>query len=371
MHLIERYALSTGLEIDNPFISELFFPTSCKEYVCFHASSKDNLRDYDYWNEVKNMLNPTFQKLNLKTIQIGLQKDPDLKCDIDLRGQTDMRQMSYIVKNCELFVGVDSFPAHIAGHFNRKIVSIYSNSFAACVRPYWGDRSNQKIIETERPNGEKPSFSFNENPKTINRIKPEKIANNALTLLGQDPVSIKTLSMGLMCKQPSVEVIPSVTTSVISENIIVRMDKSHNEKVLSEILQRNTVEVITCKPISEPLLSCGKIKKITYKSGNIKNDFISKMKNNGIEFAVICTNPERTSEFRSKNFDTLIHDCPDKHIIEQNKKRFKGDLQTVVIDSAKKIVCGSNTYNSHYEYGGRKNKSDFFLEFDWLFIYTK
>ena len=60
MHLIERYSLSTGLEIDNPTISEQFFPTVCEKYVCFHASSKDNLRDYDYWEKVKSLLEPLF-----------------------------------------------------------------------------------------------------------------------------------------------------------------------------------------------------------------------------------------------------------------------------------------------------------------------
>ena len=201
MHLIERYSLSTGLKIDNPTISEQFFPIVCEKYVCFHASSKDNLRDYDYWHEVKSLLAPHFAKLNLKTLQIGLEKDPSLNCDIDLRGKTNLRQMTYVVKKSDLFIGVDSFPAHLAGFFNRKMVSIYSNSFAACVRPYWGNQKNQKIIETERPNGEKPSFSFNENPKTVNRVKPEQIANSALELLGLEKLKYKTFFMGELCNR--------------------------------------------------------------------------------------------------------------------------------------------------------------------------
>ena len=166
MHLIERYSLSTGLQIDNPTISEQFFPIVDDNYICFHASSKDNLRDYDYWDEVKVLLRPFFEKLGFKTLQIGLEKDPPLHCDIDLRGKTSLRQMAYVVKKSDLFIGVDSFPAHLAGFFNKKMVSIYSNSFAACVRPYWGNRKNQKIIETERANCQRRIKAFGDRRKT-------------------------------------------------------------------------------------------------------------------------------------------------------------------------------------------------------------
>ena len=370
MHLIERYALSTGLEIDNPTISEQFFPTSCQEYVCFHASSKDNLRDYDYWTEVKKLLDPYFNKLNIKTLQIGLEKDPSLSCDIDLRGKTNMRQMSYIVKNCNLFIGVDSFPAHLAGFFNRKMVSIYSNSFAACVRPYWGEQSNQKIIETERPNGEKPSFSFNENPKTVNRIKPEKIANSALELLGLDPVKHKTIFMGEMCRQQQVEVIPKENTDIVSDHMTVRMDMSHNEDVLRNIIQRNNVEVILKEPISEDILATKKIKKILYKSDNFDSEFISKAKKYGVSLGLICTEKENIPKLRADFFDLFVHECNEDKIIEQNKDRFDCNLNGLKIKSGKKVVCGDKTYETIYEFNGEENKDEILLDLDWLFIYS-
>ena len=186
MHLIERYALSTGLKIDLPSITDLFYPIVADKYVVFHTSSKDNLRDYDYWEEVKEMLQPLFNKYNLKTVQIGLEKDPAINCNIDVRGKTSINQMANVVRNCSYFIGVDSFPAHLAGFYDRKMLAIYSNSYSASVRPYWGSRDNQKIVETHRPNGEKPSFSFNEKPKTINRLKPDEIASDFSELIEKD-----------------------------------------------------------------------------------------------------------------------------------------------------------------------------------------
>tara|TARA_R110002020_G_scaffold92416_7_gene223773 strand:- start:302 stop:1432 length:1131 start_codon:yes stop_codon:yes gene_type:complete len=372
MHLIERYALSTGLEIDNPTISEQFFPIVCDKYVCFHASAKDNLRDYDYWDEVKVLLQPFFNKFNLKTVQIGLKEDPNLNCDIDLRAKTNMRQMAYAVKKSDLFIGVDSFPAHLAGFFNRKMVSIYSNSFSACVRPYWGNRKNQKIIETERPNGEKPSFSFNENPKTVNRVKPEKIANYALELLGvKEKLKYKTLFMGDICKQKCVEIIPTQNTHIVNEHIDVRMDIEHNESVLEHILQRNEVEVTTSLPINEKLLASKRIKKIIYKTHKFDLNFIKLMKKHAIKNGLVCTSEKTIASERAKLFDYLINPSQEKDIVKQNKERFQGhNLNKIKIKSGKKIICGDKVYETLYDFRGRKNSDDFFLDLDWFIVYS-
>ena len=370
MHLIERYALSTGLEIDNPDISLLFYPTACDNYVCFHASSKDQLRDYDYWDEVKGLIDPHFEKLNLKTLQIGLEKDPDLNCDIDLRGRTNIRQMAYIVKNSFLFLGVDSFPAHLAGFYNRKMVSIYSNSFAACVRPYWGDQSNQKIIETERPNGEKPSFSFSENPKTVNRIKPEIIANSALELLGQEPINYETIYIGSHYKSNFFEVIPIKKTTIKAENIDVRMDYAHNEDVLSEILKRNIVEVTLSAPISENIIKSKRIKKIIYKAESFDKDFCKLIKKEGIPHILVCTSSENLSKERVENFDILISYLDIKESIENNKKKINiDDFNEIKIKSNKKIVCGDKLYESYFDLNERKNLDHFYIDLEFLNVY--
>ena len=372
MHLIERYALSTGLKIDNPNISHLFYPTACDEYVCFHASSKDNLRDYDYWNEVKELIDPYFKNLNLKTLQIGLGKDPSLNCDIDLRGKTNIRQMAYLVKNCSLFLGVDSFPAHLAGFYNRKMVSIYSNSFAACVRPYWGNQSNQKIIETERPNGEKPSFSFNENPKTVNRIKPELIANHALDLLEQKPTKHKTLFIGSNYKSSFAEVIPTETSNVVSDLIDVRMDYAHNEQVLAHLLNKNKVEVTLSKPIHENFLKSGKITKVIYKADWFDQNFLSKIKESAIPHVLICTSSENLSNERAKNFDYLVNHLDVKDLAKHNKKKIGDiDFNKIKIKSGKKVICGDKIYDSFFDLNGRKNLDHFYLDLDFFMVYTE
>jgi hypothetical protein len=373
MHLIERYALSTGLKIDNPQISHLFFPVACEKYVCFHASAKDNLRDYDYWLEVKSLLKKYFEKNNFKTVQIGLEKDPSLKCDIDLRGKTNIRQMAYVVKKCDLFLGVDSFPAHLAGFYNRKMLSIYSNSFAACVRPYWGNQNNQKIIETDRPNGEKPSFSFQENPKTINRIKPEKIAQSALDVLGiKQNIKHKTLFIGDRYKERLVHVIPDYKYSLPKANIVLRLDLLHNEENCYHLLRDNniSISIFTNKPLNDITLKSKNINNIAYFSDEFNEEFVNRTKKHGITIRLVCTKKENLSEQRLKFFDDQIILIEEKEKIKNNKKKISLKKVNFKIRSYSIYMKNGEAYHSLFEANEKNNLDDIFVDLDKLMIYT-
>jgi hypothetical protein len=372
MHLIERYSLSTGLKINNPSISEQFFPISADKFVCFHTSAKDNLRDYDYWNEVKFILDPILNKYGYKTIQIGLEKDPTINCDIDLRGKTSIRQMAYIVKKCNLFLGVDSFPAHLAGFFKRKMVSIYSNSFMECVKPYWGERGDQILIETHRADKEKPSFSFNENPKTVNRIKPEEIASAGLKLLNipNEKINYKTINIGARYKDEYLEIIPSQKCEVICDSINVRMDLFHNEENLFNILKTNNAEVTLSKPIHDDLLLSKRIKNINYVAEEFDVEFVKRIKKSGVNHILLCTSKEKLSEQRFKLFDFTVNLFELSELIKINREKLPNfDLQKTKIKSNKKILCGNKVYDTYYDFNDRKNEDDFFLDLDWYYLY--
>ena len=374
MHLIERYSLSTGLKIDNPHISSPFFPVAAERYVVFHTSAKDNLRDYDFWPEVKAFLEKTFEKLGLKTVQIGLEKDPSIKCDIDLRGKTTMNQMAYVIKHCDCFIGVDSFPAHLAGAFNKKMLAIYANSYSACVEPYWGDKSNQKIIETHRPNGEKPTFSFNENPKTVNRLKPDEIAKHFCDLIcPENSKSIATVHyVGSKYKMEQIEIIPDEPYKIQHPNLFVRMDLLHNEDNLNNILQTSVASVVTRKPIDDQFLNSSRIKNINYVSDEFDEEFVKKILNRGIQMNLICTDKNKLKDQRVKFFDFKILPFDEQEKIENSKKEVEEEVaKNSSIASRKKIIKNQKEYNSLYEANGKKNIDDLFLDLEWKMLYNK
>ena len=170
MHLIEQYALSCGVKIDQPHIETSFFPVASNKYITVHASSGMASKNYDYYNDVIELILPYLKQENIDIIQIGERDDAKLNHCEHLNGSTTIRQTSYIIENSELHFGNDSFSAHVASGFNKKIVCLYSILYKECCKPYWGDPENQILLETDRK-GLKPSFSNQELPKTVNFIK--------------------------------------------------------------------------------------------------------------------------------------------------------------------------------------------------------
>ena len=100
-------------------------------------------------------------------------------------------------------------------------------------------------------------------------------------------------------------------------------------------------------------------------------DLIKKIKNYAIPLSLICTKKENIKHLRAKFFESLINQCLEKDIIKQNKQRFKHNLNKLKIKSTKKIICGDHIYESLYEFNNKKNEDDFFLDLDWLFVYTE
>ena len=61
MHLIERYALNTGVKIDRPEVYQDYFPVPFKKFIVFAPLGK-NHKKYLFWQEVINLLTPVFEK---------------------------------------------------------------------------------------------------------------------------------------------------------------------------------------------------------------------------------------------------------------------------------------------------------------------
>ncbi len=374
MHLIERYSLSTGLQIDNPKIVDHFYPIDADKYIVFHTSAKDSLRDYDYWKEVKGLLQPMFHKNGLKTVQIGLEKDPSVDCDIDLRGKTTINQMANVIKNCHYFIGVDSFPAHLAGFYNKKMLAIYANSYSACVHPYWGDPKNQKIIETHRPNGEKPSFSFDENPKTINRLKPSELAAEFADLVDSNfkPYIPQVVYIGDKYRIQQTEVVPDHPYVLNQQGVCVRMDFLHNEQNLFEILKNATAIVVTKQPLNDAILNTGRVLQINYVADFFDPEFVKKVQSKGIDLNLICSSEHNLQNERYRFFDYRIFHFSEKNKINQSQAIIKDcNLDELLITSNKIVIKNQKQYNSHYLANSKANINDLLLDIEWVMLSAK
>jgi hypothetical protein len=184
MRLLDTYATNTGSTIDKPYIYTKFFPLPCEKYITIQAQTPYDSRNYSYWQDVINLLNPIISKENIKIVQVGLGTEQPIEGTINMLGKTNVHQLAYIIKNSILHFGADSFCVHLASYFDKPIVSLYSISNPNVAGPHFGDTDKHILLKGyERIGNKKPSYSQSESPKSIDSIRTEEIAESVLSLL--------------------------------------------------------------------------------------------------------------------------------------------------------------------------------------------
>jgi len=368
-HLAEEYAKCCGVRIGKPVIIPHFFPVPFDKYITVHNDKKIQAKEYNFWPEVINILKPHLG--DIKIIQIGAFGEETIE-GVDKHIPTfSLKQSSYIINKSIGHMGIDSVPVHIASAFDKPVVGIYSHTYANTCDPLWNENSKAITIESDR-GGKKPSFALEENPKTINLIKPEKIAQAVLNVLEIDVnIKQKTIYMGPRSIFNCIEVIPSKLTNFEGGPVSVRMDIEHNEDVLKHIIQFTPVEVTTKKPISADILCSKRIQRLTYEADSFDEKFVELLKKVGMETTLVCTDNKNIAKERTRFFDYMVHQDKKPKVIKDNKKLLEGvNLNSLKIKSRKKIICGNKIYESHFDRNDRKNEDDLFVDLDWLMIYN-
>lgn len=269
MHLIENYSLLSASKISKASIIDKFFPLAVDKYITIHPSSKYQSKSYDWFSECLVLLLPLLQAEGISVVQIGTKEDRPLPGCIHTQGQTDLGQVAYLLKNSLLHLGVDSFPTHIASHYGKKIVCLYSNTYANIVRPYWSKPEDYILLEPDRK-GQKPSFMAVENPKTINAITPESIVGAVSKLLNLNfQPEFKTILFGDFYNNRMIESVPDSLINISNLGIdclIMRMDFAFDEQILEQQLTHCSCAITTDKPINTDLITKfkGRIREILY-----------------------------------------------------------------------------------------------------------
>lgn len=367
-HLVEVYAKDLGVKIGKPIFNPHFYPILEENYITIHTDNKIPSKHYDYWEEVVLLVKKEAPEINF--IQIGTGNEPEIKTVDNFVKTNSIKQSAYIIQKSIMHVGIDSMPVHIASSFNKKIVSIYSHTYASTCGPVWSDTDLVTIIESDR-NGDKPSFSLKEDPKSINLIKPEQISNAILKNLGKNLSKRKTLHLGSKYKTPIIQIIPDEKYSCSGKNVVIRLDLIHNEDNVLHLFSGNKVSIMTDRPLSDEILSQENITSIHYFSRVFSKKFIGKVKKMGIKLNLFCTNEKSLSEQRFKFFDEKISLFKKKDLIKNNKKTLKLKEEDFKIKSYNIYYKNGEAHTSLYEANGKKNLNDIFLDLDYLMIYKE
>lgn len=353
MHLLDAYALNCGLKINKPFIYEKYSPVSYDNYIVLDILDKAESKTYPYWQEVLFLLQEYLEKKSIKIIQIGDKNEMPLADTVFVQ-DLNINQKAFVIKNALLYLGVDSVCMHIASSYDKPIVAIYSNSNPKNTGPYFNVSNQPLIIESPKI---KPSFSDMENPKTVNKIKPEEIAKAVLKKLNiKSSISRNTVYTGNGFHASVAEMVPDNLIDVKSLNIPfinVRMDYLFNEEVLEEQLKISKCAILTDKPINLNIYK--KYKQNIYKIYLIINkstDFkhLEALYNSNIDFQMVSFEDQDTvNRFKINTLDYgIIAEVPrDKDIAVLNDlKKYKN----LKFRSNKLILARGKAYPSFCHY---------------------
>lgn len=313
-HLIEEYAKNLGCKIGKPCIDNHFFPLIFNNYITLQTTKKFQARDYDHWSLVVAILKMYLK--DIKIVQVGSNEDP--KCpnvDLSLLGVTSFKNLNYIISKSRLHLGIDSVGVHIASALDVPVVGLYSNMLSSQSGPVWGDKSKSVCIQADRK-GLKPSYSANENPKTINNIKPEQVASSVLNLLGvdNDLEYYKTLNIGAFYTNKLLEVVPDFIPdpSFVPQDVInVRCDYFDSDEFLKFWINKK-VNLMVSRKIELGMLQHfrGSIAGMTIflEDENFDPEYLKVLNNLNINFNLICRDKEKLSDLRLKFFDWTVEE---------------------------------------------------------------
>jgi hypothetical protein len=352
MKLAETYALQCGLLIDKPYISKKFFPLAFdhSKIILIHAgggNDKFPAKIYDHFDEVVSLLKPVLDPLGYRFIQIGGKGERALREVISLCGETTFQQSAFLLANAALFIGNDSMNAHVRAAEKMPSIVLFGPTSVREHGPYW--KCDKNICLESHRSGKKPSFSAQENVKTINFIPPETIANKALSLLGlNNIIKQQTLFIGDSYQEMLIEIVPDhVPNQKFMKDAIftLRMDYLFNETAIEQMANHRRINLITNKAIDLNLLSAYK-RNITGVIQEINMDtdpeYIEKLKRVGIKIALFCREKDeaKLNELRFKFYDYFNVE----QFFEKTKENFFNDADTFLNSPLDKNLKLTDTY---------------------------
>lgn len=357
MRLLDTYATNTGSKINKPFIYTKFFPIPLEKYITLQAQTPYDSRNYSYWQEVINLIRPELIKLNIHILQVGTKEEKPLNDVINLIGQTTTHQLAYLIEKSVMHLGADSFCVHLASHFNKPIVSLYSISNPNVAGPHFGDNTKHILLKGyERVGNKKPSYSQIEFPKSIDTIFPEEIANSVFSLLNIKNIKLpETIFIGQDFNLKTFEIIPDEIldpNSIPVENPIIRMDYFFNENALEQILRFKKSIIFTDRPIKKEIIQNYKnnINQLIYIIDE-KNDinFVKLLKSNSINYILL-------SFLQENVLNKFKIDYMDYNLIINKKHKTKQDINI------------QDFNNLHYKSSRMlySSKGQFISKFDWI-----
>ena len=309
MNILEKYSVNCGVKISRPKVASSYFPLRDESYIIFDARSFYETNTYDLFADVVAHLEGILQRNNIKIYSFLIDEKETLPGTQSFINLTK-KQEAYLIKHASLVVSCDNLSTYYASALDIPSIGLYSAYPAECKKPLWSD--NHSALESDWL-GNLPAYGVEENPKAINFIKPEIIANTILKKLRlKDRILLETLYIGDHYPIKVVEVIPDFTVPsdfLQGKAINLRADYHFNEELIVHWLQGRAVNLLIEKPINVNLLKYFK-KNIVQLTVNINDSFSEEyllaVGATTIPLEIFCEDEAQLEDFRFKLFDFNI-----------------------------------------------------------------
>lgn len=171
-----------------------------------HSGGQKSARGWIHWTDlVKNI-----RASGVKVVQVGAADDLSVgEVDVDLRGKTDHRGLTTLLRSARAFVGIDSYPMHVASAVGLPVVAIFGSSYPSSTGPRdfvrvsdadilidrgESKRKRLRLIETPDRNGcdracYKDVCAVDPTNPCINNIKPVDVFSAVIEVFGLSAAS--------------------------------------------------------------------------------------------------------------------------------------------------------------------------------------
>jgi hypothetical protein len=362
MNLTEKMALDCGVKISQPYLDRYFLPIRNDNYIIIDTRCKNATGEYDYFNDVLDLIKPYLKQANIDIFQIATDKNIKLACDKCFI-TINKKQENYLISKARLLISNENYSLHIASVFNIKSIGLYSLFNPNNTRPVW-NKNSQIVLESHR-DGNLPSYGrLNESPKTINFISPYVIAQNILNSLGisNDLERFKLVHLGKSFNQKIVEIVPDFISDanfMKDRSINLRLDyvKNLNSSVFNYWVSNRKVNIITNKDININMIAPYRnniLLMTVMLSENISEKFLKHCKTIGLKLKIFCDDKDKLEEYRFKFLNWEIHQdfenegALNKLInLSENSKFISSKI---LISKGKQFSCKANYFaNKHLD----------------------
>lgn len=321
MNKTEKMALQCGVKVRAPQIQTSYFPIKFSDYIVLDSRFKVPSAAYDYYDEVISSILPFLSQNKIEVVHFTQEGQPSLDGVHNYIGLSK-KQESYLVKGAKLVISNDNAAGYLAAIFGVKSITLHSIYYADNVKPLWNPQF-QIHLESHRL-GNKPSYGLNEDPKTINFIKPEQVAAKILDCLSikHDLLDIDTIHTGKFYAQKITSIVPDfITDPSFLAGCAVNINVDYlsgpiNYEVIGfwasgrklNILTNRDLDIEFLKRIKQSIVSITVIC-----SDQISEQFLKSIRDIGISFIIYCYDKDRLSQYRFSFFDF--------NVIEMNKMK--------------------------------------------------